>query len=354
MLKKGIIFLHRQDVAKSKAILFCRNKQGGIRWITMDKITRMLILYSKLVKGDEINKAVFCLENSCSPRSFDRDIEDIRLYLSESFSMKALSYDRSRNVYYIEGTKRLELESTEYLFIERILKDTAVLRQDEFDILMSHLLAVTENGRVDGGFTEGNGRSYEPPLHNKALLKMHGDLVSIIRRQKCIRIRYFKGKGEEAERDVIPCMVKYDLSYLYMVAFRLDREYLFPAYYRLDRIYSFEIVRSQTGAERERVRIYMEQYACSITQMYGGDFVDITLECSNDFYSYIHDQFRHVAVLSQDELVSTVRVGAFEEGFVRWMMGQPQEKLTVIGPESTKEKLMDAARAVIRKYGGKN
>lgn len=318
----------------------------------MDKITRMLILYSKLINGGEINKTVFCLENSCSPRSFDRDIEDVRLYLSESFSMKALSYDRSRNVYYIEGTKRLELESTEYLFIERILKDTAVLRKDEFDILRSHLLAVTENGKAAGSLTEGICKDYKPPFHNKALLKMHGDLTSIIRGQKCIRIRYFKGKGEETERDVIPCMVRYDMGYLYMVAFRLDGDYVFPAYYRLDRIYSFQIIRSQTIAERERVRIYMEQYARGITQMYGGNFVEITLECSNDFYSYIHDQFRHVAVLSQNELVSTVKVGAFEEGFVRWVMGQPQEKLTIIGPESTKVKLMDAVQNVIRKYGG--
>ena len=49
----------------------------------MDKITRLLILYSSLINGDEINKTMFCFENDCSPRSFDRDIEDIRLFLSE-------------------------------------------------------------------------------------------------------------------------------------------------------------------------------------------------------------------------------------------------------------------------------
>lgn len=46
----------------------------------MDKITRMLILYSSLMNGEEINKTIFCFENDCSPRSFDRDIEDIRLF----------------------------------------------------------------------------------------------------------------------------------------------------------------------------------------------------------------------------------------------------------------------------------
>lgn len=44
----------------------------------------MLLLYSSLLNGEEINKTIFCFENDCSPRSFDRDIEDIRLFLSES------------------------------------------------------------------------------------------------------------------------------------------------------------------------------------------------------------------------------------------------------------------------------
>ena len=62
----------------------------------MDKITRVLFLYSKLMKGEGVNKAVFCVENDCSPRAFDRDIEDVRLYLSESYSASELIYDRSR------------------------------------------------------------------------------------------------------------------------------------------------------------------------------------------------------------------------------------------------------------------
>lgn len=65
----------------------------------MDKITRMLILYSSLMRGDEINKTIFCFENNCSSRTFDRDIEDVRLFLSESFSMAELNYRRKTMSY---------------------------------------------------------------------------------------------------------------------------------------------------------------------------------------------------------------------------------------------------------------
>lgn len=60
----------------------------------VDKITRILMLYSKLMQGEIINKTRFCLETECRSRSFDRDIEDIRLYLSESYSASELRYDR--------------------------------------------------------------------------------------------------------------------------------------------------------------------------------------------------------------------------------------------------------------------
>ena len=83
----------------------------------MDKITRILLLYSKLIKGEQIDKALYCFENECSPRTFDRDIEVVRVFLSESFSFSELNYDKIQNIYYIEGAKRSFLEPVEYLFM---------------------------------------------------------------------------------------------------------------------------------------------------------------------------------------------------------------------------------------------
>ena len=109
----------------------------------MEKITRMLMLYSSLMNGEEINKTIFCFENDCSPRSFDRDIEDIRLFLSESFSVFELNYNRKNNTYYIKGAITQQLEVMEYLFIEKILPDTPVLSNDDFVVLLQHLLMTT-------------------------------------------------------------------------------------------------------------------------------------------------------------------------------------------------------------------
>lgn len=318
----------------------------------MDKVTRMLSLYSQLIKGEKVNKTLFCFENDCSPRTFDRDIEDVRLFLSESFSWHELKYDRRNDTYFIEGLKRQELEQMEYLFIERILNDTAVLRKDELDLLMSHLLSNTGNQQMLFKYRCGVSEAYESPTHNNALLKMHGDLVSIIQQKKCIKMHYFKQQGEEIQNEIVPCAVKYDLGYLYMIGYRCKENDDYPAYYRLDRIYSFTVVRDQTRQEQEKVEYYTKNYANGITQMFGGQYVEIILRCMKENYSYLHDKFRKAEILEQDEKLITVKISAFEDGFVKWLISQSQDLFTIIQPDSTKNKLVEAAKKIVKKYGG--
>ncbi|MFI3211931.1 MAG: hypothetical protein R3Y24_01175 [Eubacteriales bacterium] len=51
--------------------------------------------------------------------------------------------------------------------------------------------------------------------------------------------------GEIVEREVVPCIIKYDLGYLYLVAFLHPSDKPYLAYFRLDRIYSFSVIRKQ-------------------------------------------------------------------------------------------------------------
>lgn len=318
----------------------------------MDRITRLLLLYSKLDKGEKINKTIYCFENDCSPRTFDRDIEDIRLYLSESYSPTELKYERSTNTYFIEGVKKKLLEPMEYLLIEHILKDSKVLRKDEFDILLMHLLENTEKARSLEGEREEICNKYESPLHNKALLKMHGDLVNIIRNKKCIKIKYFKSNGDELSQEIIPCDVKYDSGYLYLIGYRAGMEDEYPVYYRMDCIFSFEILDNQYYSEQNRVRNFLDKYANDITQMYGGSYIEVRMQCSNDFYPYIFDKFKNAQIIKQDEHDTISKANVFEDGFIKWIMSQPYNMVKVIYPESTVKRIRQEAVNIMIKYGG--
>ena len=67
----------------------------------MDKITRVLLLFYRLSRGEKINKSNCCIEFKITGRTFDRDIEDIRLFLSELYTSSELVFDRTNNCYSI-------------------------------------------------------------------------------------------------------------------------------------------------------------------------------------------------------------------------------------------------------------
>ena len=236
----------------------------------MDKITRLLTLYSSLVSGNEINKTMFCFENECSPRSFDRDIEDIRLFLSEVYSTSELKYNRINHTYCIEGAKKQELEVTEYLFIEKILQNVSVLRNDEFSILKSHLLMNTRD--TSKILISSNIKfRYKTPDHNKAILKIYGDLELAIRSLKYIRMVYRDDISEKNVSDMIPCSINYQDGHLYFMGYIEENKTI---NIKLEQIYSFQVLREQTIDERKKVDRYENNIADAIAQL---DKMDVEL-----------------------------------------------------------------------------
>lgn len=318
----------------------------------MFKITRLLFLFSKLINGEKVNKTVFCFEHDCSPRTFDRDIQEIRLFLSESFSPFELKYNHSTNTYFMDGSKRELLEPMEYLLIERILKDSKILRKDEFEILLDHLLHNTDKMNTLDVRKKELCNKYQSPFHNKALLKMHGDLVKVIRSKQCINIHYFKSNGDDVRYKIIPCDIKFDLGYLYLIAYQVENNNEYPAYYRLDRIDSFEILDKQNIKEQSYVEKYLNNYSNCIIQMYGGDFVEIRLKCSNSFYPYVYDKFKNSKIISQDESNTVVKIKTFEDGFIKWLVYQSPELITVLYPKNTITKIVQVTKSILNKYIG--
>ena len=70
-----------------------------------DMTIRILKMYEAFIQGKEIVKKSFCLEHGISDRTFDRDIEKIRLFLSESYSGHEVEYNSKRDCYFISLRK---------------------------------------------------------------------------------------------------------------------------------------------------------------------------------------------------------------------------------------------------------
>ena len=186
----------------------------------MDKITRLLLIYSRLIQGEKLNKAQFCIEADCSLRAFDRDIEDIRLFLSETFAYSEILYDRKNNEYSMSNNRAVPFDLYEFFLIERLLLKSQVLRSDEMEILLEHLVGNTERGYLQIAGTKNRLSLYETEHIRVPLMKLHGDLTGCINRNRVIRIIHQENTPVAEEMDLIPIDIQLDSKYLYLVAFR--------------------------------------------------------------------------------------------------------------------------------------
>ncbi|HBA46674.1 MAG TPA: hypothetical protein DCZ91_02505 [Lachnospiraceae bacterium] len=215
----------------------------------MDKVTRILMLYSRLMQGEVVNKTRFCLETECSSRSFDRDIEDIRLYLSESYSAGELWYDRWEGGYLLTEAMQPPLEDAEYLLVEKVLSDSGVLRKDEMDELLLHIALHTKNARRATVKEKHAIDRYIEPEHGKPLLKMVEDLNAAIDSHQVIRI--YGDKFDPGYRNIIPCEIRCYDKKIWLLALAAEKdaqELLIP----LEEIESFSIIRNQSIKEKQQ------------------------------------------------------------------------------------------------------
>lgn len=221
----------------------------------MDKITRILMLYAKLMRGEIIDKTSFCLETECHPRSFERDIEDIRMYLSESFSTVDLRYDRRKGGYLLTEAAQPPLENTEYLLVEKVMSDSGILRKDEMDGLLFHIALHTENAKRAAEKEKCAIERYIEPKHGKPLLKMFEDLNTAIDNHQVIRI--YGNQFHLGYMNIIPCDMCCRNKKIWLLALATEedsQDLLVP----LEEIESFSIIRNQSLKEKQQAEKHIK------------------------------------------------------------------------------------------------
>lgn len=147
------------------------------------------MLYDALSNGTGVDKKTFSAEHGIDERSFDRDIEDIRLFLSESFSGNELLFDRGTNTYYLTGTRPKYMDRMEATVISKILLESELLRKDEMQGLLDSIItSVTERDAIAiENYLLQDIKNYKSNI-GIAILKFVEDLYVVIRNNQDIEI----------------------------------------------------------------------------------------------------------------------------------------------------------------------
>ena len=210
-----------------------------------DKNTRILILYQLLSEGKEINKSSFCIEHGISERSFDRDIEDIRLFLSEIYSADELLFDRKENCYYMKKERPVFIDRMDAVVIAKLLLSSQAFSEKEMKGMLNVLYSVVCKRDCEAmrQYLQYDIEMYSGQ-NKTAILKMLGDLYAVIDDEIGIEMKYIENEKEE-KIVVAPLEILFkDAGFSLIAAEKLNIDIVKE--YRVDKIKSFTILSTKT------------------------------------------------------------------------------------------------------------
>ena len=314
------------------------------------KINRILNLFYRLNCGEKVNKSVLAIEHNVNERSIDRDIEDIRLFLSDFYRENTLCFDKTDNTYYFLEHEKVKLSGVKVLCLLKILLSSRAFAPDELKeivLAINSLLSWNEKNAVILSM-ENEMQHYIPLQHNKAMMKIQWDLNKCILNRNKIHLTSMKLTGEKVQRCVLPLSIIFSEFYFYLIAFIDNEKYEYPAFFRIDRIDSFEI--TEQVYDKRLLYKYNVAKMCQCMQfMYAGELMTIKLRCSNLSMEAVKDRLPNYKILSQDKENQIVKAKVFDNGFIKWVLSQ-ENQVEVLEPKFLREKIKEEAENILKMY----
>ncbi|WP_302298197.1 helix-turn-helix transcriptional regulator [Phascolarctobacterium faecium] len=312
-----------------------------------DKVTRILMLYQELLNGNIVKKATFVLEHQITERTFERDIDDIRLFLTEFYETKELIYDQLNDGYKFIGNQEKVFTEFEFLIIAKILFGSRALRKDEMIETVNTLkdeLPKYNQDRVKH-LLDNEIFHYHSPSHNKAIIKMCWDLGQCILRKVIIEMTYEKQDKRLIKRLVFPEAVIFSDYYFYLIASLAEEQYKYPAFYRVDRIKEFRIIEHVNIVRN----IDIGEMRKKLRKMYSGNLCKVRVKCNETVVEPMLDCFPDAKVINKVANCVFVEAEVFDIGFVKWAVSQLDD-IEVLEPQNIRQIIKEKIAAVYKKY----
>lgn len=303
-----------------------------------DKNTRLLILYHQLLTGRKVSKQTFCVDQKINERSFDRDIEDIRLFLSEELPYCELLYDRINKNYYLSHTIGSTLSGEESLFLSNALLAQKNVRSDELEGMLKNIINITDSSRRNILYKLLKTKNrLNKNISKSAILKMHWDLERAILNCNQIILEYELDEHNYVMRMVNPVELHFEGGHIYLIAYIIEKNYNSPAFYRLDRIQSFRVINSKYPGNIQ-VEYLNKDIHSNRCNMLAGEEISVMIKAEAGMKRVIEDLFpEHCLVEDKDKFVYEIRT--YKQGFINWLLGQGK-KVEVIEPVTLRQELL--------------
>ena len=286
---------------------------------------RLLNIYERLNKGETVHKSDLAKSFHVSEKTVQRDIDDLRAYLSETHfteSEISIKYDKIRDGYYLVRMEREWLTNEEVLALCKILLESRAFRKDELSQLIGKL--VMQVSPMDKKQVENiilnEYASYVPLKHDKKLLDPIWKLSGYIGKQEIISFSYVRQDGTKSIKTVKPVSIMFSEFYFYLIVFEADGSKAYPIVYRIDRMSKIKSS-GEKFSFPYRDKFNDGEFRKRVQFMYPGELKTVTFEYSGVLEAAL-DRLPTARVIGEHDGKYTISAEVYGDGINMWLRSQ--------------------------------
>ena len=295
------------------------------------KSARLLEIYSRLSQGAVLKKSELAQDFHVTPRSIQRDMEDLRCFFAERHLEQDVIYDGHLKGYRMVSRDPRRLTDSEVLVVCKILLESRSLPADDMLPILDKLIDCAvppENQRDVRALVANEKLHYIPPHHGQHILDTLWTLGQAVRDQRVIEVAYQRMKDPQlVKRRMQPVGIMFSEYYFYLTAFLEDKtdfdnpDDLFPTIYRIDRIKSAKVLNEHFRVPYAK-RFEEGEFRKRVQFMYGGKLEHIRFRYTGPSLEAVLDRLPTAQVIKTEENGWLISAEVFGKGIDMWLRSQ--------------------------------
>ena len=277
------------------------------------KHNRILEIYTDLQRGAVLNKNELAQQYNVTPRSIQRDIDDLRAFLADQRAEQQVVYHKRKGGYVLVDQSVSKFSSEEALAAVKILLESRALTKSElFPILEKLLVNCVPRSQASAirSLIANEQLYYIEPTHGRPILSTLWTLGEAVQAQQRVRIVYQRlSDGETVSQRVAPVGIMFSEYRFYLLTYPAGTEARSPkeqyaewcpSVYRVDRILELEPLREHFSVPY-RSRFQEGEFRRRMQSMFGGMRQTLRFRYSGPSIQDVLNRLPMAEVLSQDE-----------------------------------------------------
>lgn len=319
---------------------------------SIQKKNRVLDIFYRAMKGENISVGKIANEYDVSTKSISRDINEIKNFLSDNRDIVGnteLKYSSSSKSYYLEFENFLL--SKELLAIMKMMVGCRAF--SKMDVLklstkLKNFISYHDKEMLEQLLSKEMYHYNEVNHDCKSVIDNLWQLTRCIHEKIEISVTYYKMDRRLVERRIKPVAIMFSDYYFYLIAYHSDKDDWKPLYYRVDRIVNIVEHRNHFMLEKEH-DFDEGELRSKIQFMFPGELRRIKFEYTGPSVQAILDKIPTAKVIDIKGDTKIIEAETFGIGINMFLLSQGK-MVKVLEPQSLIEEIKAELKSMAQSY----